>query len=909
MVLPTLFYLLLATITIATQLSHACPSKCRCHKTSLSYHVICTNQSLKSLPTEIANENSSFFTQDNISDFYNVFQNSSVLLDLDLSFNQLTVIHQEQFSQLPNLGCLNLQYNSIKIIHPNSFASSSNLRVLDLAHNQLETLSSALFIGLHHLEMLDLHRNLIDNISDNAFLHTDSLISLDLSHNLIRDLPVSLFENLDKLEILKLTHNHLTTTNIVLIEGLRSLQSVDLSNNDIETFSCENIPQLENLDLSRNNISNLDTTDFLNVSNVKLLKLDGNPVENITTPVFRHLVSLESLSLSQMPKLYYLSARAFEGLNNLKLFNLSHNLHMSFIHQDVFLPLQSLMQFDLSFNNITRLSNSSIQTEKNTSLDLRGNSFSCDCAIEWLVREVQQNDSVIVDKNDIGCIVPYSNVSVSLHSVDANELYCSEAAIVNFTETLNAKLGQTARFTCETVSNPVSEIVWITPRRKVLKYFNYHPYSLQSQNEETTVMDPVSQAEFYETQYWYAQAQSYNTEFENYEDRITILQDGSLYIHFVTRSDAGSYTCVVQTPQNSTSVVIQFTLDYQIINQVKIWSIIVGFICAATFFLLNLTVSLVSAGVRKCVSQRRREQICQILESMDQYKTARLTGIKENYNNQVGRIRDQYHYRLGRLREHHHNNMGRIREGASQKVERMRGNYNYQLGKLKEYSSNQLVQIREKYNNQILRIKDYGSDKFERLHEKYKLKQQHMIRLLEMMNLDSCKTVFDSECVRTESMILQSDILNGDVGDVPIHSPLDSESVSESEYVTATNSEASSHENLYELSQLDCIPLSIPSSFTCGSVQRGDIDEDKDSTRKTEYSEVNETSNDQDIQTSPETTRTSRFHPAGGQDRQLSDSIVIVEQQPSQTERPRYGLMVLDPSALDTSYDVRESSV
>ena len=851
-----------------------------------------------------------------VSDSYNILQNDSVHFDLDLSFNYLSTIQQEQFSQLENLQYLNLQHNSIKIVHPNSFASSSNLQGLNLAHNQLETLSSAVFIGLHHLEMLDLHSNHIDNISNNAFLYTNSLISLDLSHNLIRNLPVSFLENLDKLEVLNLTHNHLITTDSVLNEDLTSLQSVDLSNNDIKLFSSENLPQLQNLDLSWNNLSSLETNDFLNVSEVKLLKLDGNPVDNITTPVFHHLVSLETLSLSQMPKLYYLSATAFEGLHNLKLLNLSHNLHMSFIHQNIFMPLQSLMQLDLSFNNITRLSNSTIQTDKITSLDLRGNSFSCDCSIEWLVKELQSNDSIVIDKNDIVCFVPNSNVSVSLHNINANELYCSEGTIVNFTETLSAKLGQPVTLTCETVSSPEAEIVWITPRRKVLQYLNYNPYSLRSQNEEITVMDPISQAEFYETQLWYAQVQSYNTALEDHPDRIVILPDGSLYIHFVLRSDAGHYTCVVQTPLNSTSATIQFTLDYQIVYEVKIWSIIVGFICAASFFLLNLTVSLVSAGVRKCVSQRRREQICHIMENMDQYKTARLARIKENYNTQVGRIRDQYNFQLGRLREHHHNKMGRIREGASQKVERMRENYNNQLGKLKDYSSNQLVQIREKYNNQILRIKDYGSDKFDKLHEKYKLKQQHMIRLLETMNLDSCKTVFDTECVRTESMILHSDILTGDVTDVPIHIPLDSESVSESEYVTATNSKASSYENVYELSQIDDIPLSIPTTSACVSVLGGDIndicEEDTDSIRQIDYLEVDETSNDQDIHNASDTTNTSSRHSVEMHDRQLSDITAIGEEQSSQTERPRYGLMVLDPSALDMSYDmneVRESSV
>lgn len=878
---------------------------CICHKAKNTYHVTCSNQSLNSPPAEIINETGTLVNQENNSHSYNVFQNSYELLHLDLSFNQMQEIRPEDFSELENLGYLNLKNNSITAIHPKAFALLPNLTVLNLACNQLKSLGSAVFIGLYQLQMLDLHMNLIDNISDDAFLYTDSLTSLDLSHNFIRELPLSLLQNLQKLRTLNLTHNHLPTVNSILMKGLKSLQTVDLSNKEIQSFSSLFFPNLENLDLSWNNISTLHMNDFLHISNVKMLNLDGNPIENITSSPLRQLSSLHYLSLSHMPKLYYLSAGAFEGLHKLTVLNLSHNSHLSFIHQDLFFSLRSLVYLDFSFNHVTVLRNATTYPETLTSIDIKGNMLYCDCAIEWLVNEVQKNDSIIVDKNNVECVMPISNVSVFMYTIDVQKLYCGEVAIVNFTESVTAKLGKPVRFTCKTTGDPTAEIIWVTPRKRVLKYYNYHPYSLDLLKEQSSVMDTPSSVKFQETQNWYTQASSYYTEFETLEDRITMLQDGSLYIHYVLRSDAGPYMCIAENPRNSTSVVIQFTLDYQIINEVKIWSIIVGSICAGSFFLLNLIVSLVSAGVRKCVSQRRREQICQIMESMDQYKTAHLTRIKENYNNQVGRIRDQYHYQLGRLREHHHNKVGRIREGASQKVERMRENYNNQLGKLKDYSSNQLVQIRDKYNNQILRIKDYGYDKFERIHEKYRLKQQHVIKLFEMMNLDNCKTVFESECVRTESMILQSDILNADV---PLHTPLDSESTSESEYVTATNSRSSSQDNIYETAQVSNIPTSIPKSFTCNSLDDGYTrTENTGLINETPLSGVNETPSD--------TTVTSEFQAARRWNRQFVNAGVLEGQGSSSLlseEQNRYNYMILDPSALDV-YDrisnVRESSV
>lgn len=909
MVLPTSLYLLLAAVSIAIQLINACPPMCKCHKTNITHHVTCANQSLENLPIT-SKEDTELTIQGNISGSYKVFQNGSELLNLDFSFNKLSRIHMQDFSQLLNRSYSTLQNNSITSIHPTAFSSSPKLVVLNLAHNFLVSINSAVFSGLQYLEKLDLHGNFLCNISKNAFLHTDSLISLDLSHNLIRNLQVSIFESLHKLEALNLAHNQLLAVDSVLMKGLTSLQYLDLSRNQIQTFSNVSLPQLKDLDLSCNNISILDEYCFVNISDVLKLYLDGNPVEIITTSVFRHIPSLQSLSLSHMPKLHYLSTKTFEGLQDLTMLNLSHNPELSFIHQDLFIPLQSLIYLDLSFNNISALRNSTLRAEQITSLYIKGNLFSCDCAIEWLVSEVQKNNSIVADKNDLECTMPSSNVSVFLHLIDIHELYCSEVTIENFTDSAKAKLGKSARFICQAVSHPRADIIWITPRKKVLEYNNNRPYTV---HEQSSVMDKESQMEFHAT-YDGNTESSYHSEFESREDRITILQDGSLYIDYVMRTDTGPYKCIAKNPRNSTSVVINFTLDCLIFTEVKIWSIIVGSICAGSFFLLNLIYSLASAGVRKCVSQRRREQIFHVIESMEQYKTEHVTRIKENYNTQVGKIRDQYHYQLGRLREHHHNKMGRIKEGASQKVERMRENYNNQLGKLKDYSSNQLVQIRDKYNNQIFRIKDYGSDKFERIHEKYKLKQQHVIRLLEMMNLDNCRTVFESECVRTESMILQSDILNTDV---PLHSPIDSESVSESEYVTASNSETSSNENLYESTQFDNIPISIPSGFDYKAVN--DIaEEEYELSEVAEFSGNNGKAMEASIVNECETV-TSEMQAVSMQNSQYSDTTgaqEIPEGQRAgvsgQTNGPAYSLNVLDPMALEMLHDttnIKESFV
>jgi hypothetical protein len=50
-----------------------------------------------------------------------------------------------------------------------------------------------------------------------------------------------------------------------------------------------------------------------------------------------------------------------------------------------------------------------------------------------------------------------------------------------------------------------------------------------------------------------------------------------------------------------------------------------------------------------------------------------------------------------------------------------------------------------------------------RIHKKYKLQQRHVIKLLETMNFDNCRVIIDSECVRTESMIFETNLTHPDL--------------------------------------------------------------------------------------------------------------------------------------------------
>lgn len=776
---------LAVTVIICQGILAICPSECQCKEDNGYSYVTCVSQSLtvvpKNIPTSVTHLD---LHRNSISSLSNVFQEFTKLQVMDFSFNKLSALNLVDFKYNKNMVSLDLSSNNISLLDY-SIEIFENITSVNLSNNSITSLNRT-FSLLPNLQKLNLRANKISSLSSDNFLHNNKLTHLDLDNNKIRELPSNLFSNFENLICLNLSSNLLSNLDRDIFSVNSSIQTLDLSNNKLHSIFNLTLFNLDYLDLSRNNITNMSLIEFQHISNLSVLLLNENPVREIQHSVFENLPSLRKLSMSYMPNLSYLSKSTFDGLCNLEEIILSHNPNLSFIHKDLFIPLISISIIDLSFNSINTIHNETLYGNTQlSSLFLEGNSFICDCELEWMILSIQRNDSIITDDNPLYCTTRHSNNKSSILDVDMESLHCSDVTIVNHTTDSAFKIGKPAILLCVAESVPVPEIIWITPRKRVFKYHNFHEFAkmdyLHFQDQALLAASNNEGKTYYEVS-------------ETESDRIRVLKDGSLFIDFVMRSDGGPYKCIAKNPKNSTEVVINVTLNYTILNEVKIWSLVVGFACAGGFFLLNLTYSLIHAAVRRCVSQSRRERIREVLENMDQYKKANLARIKENYNTQVGRIRDQYHYQLGRLREHHQNQMsrmGRMREGASQKVEKLRENYNNQLGRLKDYSSSQLEQLREKYNSQVDKIKDYGSDKYDKLHEKYKLKQQHVLKLLEMMNLENCRTVFDSECVRTESMILNSEVFAADVP--ALQSPTDSASVSDSEYVTATSSETSKY--------------------------------------------------------------------------------------------------------------------
>lgn len=811
------FLVLLAIYIHGGTSQETCPSGCNC---DFTYPVIvnCSSRRLSSIPADIPENASVLLLKGNhLSDLGGLLplQNLQVL---DASDNDITNTDCD-IGSMKNLLKLNLQGNKLKT-SPN--LQNSVLTWLDISGNNIEGLNASQF-SLSNLTFLNVSHNPLSVVSDQLFEYLTDLQVLDISNTSSPWTGSLSLENLSSLREIYLRRNLFEQcSNDTLLLNSSHLEIIDLSDNKLiylENCTFRQLPNLKQLYLDGNNISDLSEQSLQSLPMLQVLSLNGNKIATIHHPVFQSLSSLRTLSLSNMSLLFYLSKKTFAGLENLRVLELSNNPHLSYISEELVSNMRHLQSLNLSNNNISILAEPMFPPLTSPlNIDISGNNLVCDCHIHWISALLRVNETTITftDPQNLTCTLNGSTVSHLLILEDS--LPCPESSVQQDQFRVDTPLGSSTRIHCPYDGDHPPKITWITPRHVQLVYYNNH--ALAHWNYPS-ISDVQNNGSFHEDHYWH-ESNSYYPELAENPNRIVVLQDGSLYIDYVLRIDSGPYQCIVETPLNKSTLQILLRLDYQVFVDVKIFSLFVGLGCAASFFMLNLIYVFIAAAARKCISQRRREAIMQFLESFDQYKTNKLSSLRDNYNGQVTRIRETYNNRMTKLRENYNTQMTRLREGASHikegtthRVDIIKDKYQIKQRKLREYSSQQLHQLRDAYNTQLLKVREYGSLQLGKVHKKYKLKQKHMIKLLDTMNIDNCRTVLESECVRTDSMLFETD----DILCTP-----ESRSISSDEYLTADSKNSSNNASIENLQDPD--PSETQHNMENGHIVVHDFDEE-----------------------------------------------------------------------------------
>ncbi|XP_044740186.1 leucine-rich repeats and immunoglobulin-like domains protein 1 [Chrysoperla carnea] len=201
------------------------------------------------------------------------FDNLKELRTLALDSNQIEDIESGAFLQLKSLIKLNLSRNKLKDIKVGTFDSvhssgttsdsvdvTSRLLELNLSFNQISSLNTAAFDPLRNLITLNLVANGIKKIPDNFFRRMTKLQILDLGYNKIKTLPENVFSPLgNSLVELQLSTNEFEYIKAVVFEPLEKLETLNLKKNqlkvlDVETF---NLPSLRIVNLHSNRLTYL----------------------------------------------------------------------------------------------------------------------------------------------------------------------------------------------------------------------------------------------------------------------------------------------------------------------------------------------------------------------------------------------------------------------------------------------------------------------------------------------------------------------------------------------------------------------------------------------------------------------------------------------------------------------------
>lgn len=143
---------------------------------------------------------------------------------------RITEVEPHAFAGLRNLRSLDLSNNQLAIIHPEAFSmQSQSLRELNL--------SRALY---NHSSVLDLATSL-------RWSTLGTLRGLDLSDNSLIYLPALIFSHLTSLQRLRLSNNSLVAIHNSTLSGLERLEELDLTLNALKTVPEEGLRELDSL--------------------------------------------------------------------------------------------------------------------------------------------------------------------------------------------------------------------------------------------------------------------------------------------------------------------------------------------------------------------------------------------------------------------------------------------------------------------------------------------------------------------------------------------------------------------------------------------------------------------------------------------------------------------------------------
>lgn len=589
---------------------------------------------------------------------------------------------------------------------------------LDLRDNAIRELTNASFETYPLLRSLNLERNRISRVDNDTFIPVVFLQQLILQDNLVPSLDVSHLNYLMELNLAK--------NRISCLQVPQSVVNLNLSSNAIKNLTKVSFSKsaLSVADFSSNSFSTIPAFKFINAPHLRVLKINNG-------------------------NLYHINATAFTGLKSLQILEIRDNPKFPFIHKDLFRDLTNLRTLDLSNNNISSFYAEAYQSLSSlNNMTIQGNPLVCNCALKWL----QHTKINILNPNQTLCSGPDFLKSEILLHLSPDNLTCTPPRILNYTQQPFFRVGSQAVLKCIADGEPRPLVRWKAPNGRVFVDNNYLEDQWNQHPSKETVLDKL----YHSNGEMQAVSHKYMTDIG--PTRIQLLSNGDLFISYVLRSDAGPYVCEARNPGGNDTVTFTFLLNYTIIKDVTVASMIVGFSSAGIFFGFGLLVALVRYLGNKCAERHRKRsrRIKKIIGHLDSYRSNQIMRLRESYGGHYGKIKEHLIGQMDKMRENYFSQIARIQDKCATRMDHLRENYSTQMGKIKGYSGHQIEHVRDSYSNQMIKIRDYGSTQLEKLRESYKLQHQHLLKILEVISIDNCRGMTDSECMKANSVLFDT---------------------------------------------------------------------------------------------------------------------------------------------------------
>jgi len=733
---------------------------------------------------------------------------------LNLSHNDITEVTSEHIGHLSAVEVISLQNNMLSAISNDAFVNCTSLHGLYLDHNVLSSLS---FVTRSRLQELHISFNRIRVLDIcNATL---PLTTVDLSFNSLQLFNTTSLSSLQNVRMLNLSHNLIETVALD-VSSLSSLSRFDVSSNRLATLRlCDECYSysLQYLNLSSNRLRSIESSWCKILPNLTALIVSRNPIGSVASGTFRHCLSLHTLHLNNL-LIRGIDAGMFTGLSRLRTLRLDHNRRLVSLRQHSFSDLGELVELDLSGCSLTAVEPETFLFPSSLrAVELGRNRWNCDCDAA-VVRELSMlsGRGVFVSEDTV-CSGPPSVRSEYVLNVSSERDECRAARPQMPRHTVWAHIGKDLRVDCNATGDHPLNITWFWKHNGNIVPVRHVGIAVGALAADSSdIADSL------------------------------VLPTGSLYIGSVSRASAGLYYCTVSNEFGNGTMVLSLRLNSDAISITTLHSIIIGLLSAAGFFLVAVVIGIARYLAYLCSKKerRKRKSIRAVLESIQDYKCAQfdrfsayrtakmdqLSAFKSAKIEQLSAYRDARVDKLRtykqatvasilthieRMREHYAAQTARIKENCAQQAERLRQRYTARRGRFKNYRSHQVDKMRENYAAQAARIREYGIIQMSRLREQYKTQQQHVLKLVELLDVGSCVSgVIEAECMKAESMIFDADIAF-DFEAQPAHANesligANADAVSESSrYVTASDSDLSVSSEEYSVTCVADVSLPI----------------------------------------------------------------------------------------------------